>query len=65
MASNHEEVKLFGIVGSPFVTRVEIALNLKVVEYKFVEEKWKDFSDTPNSILPSDPYKRALAPFWA
>jgi glutathione S-transferase len=101
MTSNQEEVKLFGIVGSPFVTRVEIALNLKGVEYKFVEEKWKSFSDTlikynpvykkvpvlvhnekpiseslvileyideswtPNSILPSDPYKKALARFWS
>jgi glutathione S-transferase len=101
MTSNQEEVKLFGIVGSPFVTRVEIALNLKGVQYKFVEEKWKSFSDTlikynpvykkvpvlvhnekpiseslvileyideswtPNSILPSDPYKKALARFWS
>ncbi|GAU41831.1 hypothetical protein TSUD_177420 [Trifolium subterraneum] len=47
MASNQkEEVKLFGIVGSPFVVRVEIALNLKGVQYKFVEEKKGEFSDT-------------------
>ncbi|GAU41833.1 hypothetical protein TSUD_177440 [Trifolium subterraneum] len=101
MASNHEEVKLFGIVGSPFVTRVDIALNLKGVQYKLEEEKMGNFSDTlikynpvykkvpvlvhnekpiseslvileyidetwkQNPILPSDPYKRALARFWS
>jgi glutathione S-transferase len=101
MASNQEEVKLYGIVGSPFVTRVDIALNLKGVEYKFVEEKQGNFSDAlikynpvykkvpvlvhndkpiseslvileyiddawkQNPILPSDPYKRALARFWS
>ncbi|GAU41828.1 hypothetical protein TSUD_177390 [Trifolium subterraneum] len=46
MASNKEEVKLFGIVQSPFVTRVEIALKLKGIEYKYEEEKWGNFSDT-------------------
>jgi glutathione S-transferase len=47
MASNQEEeVKLFGMVGSPIVVRVDIALNLKGVEYKFVEEKKGNFSDT-------------------
>jgi glutathione S-transferase len=45
MASNQEEVKLYGIVGSPFVTRVDIALNLKGVEYKYEEEKLGNFSD--------------------
>ncbi|XP_045812851.1 probable glutathione S-transferase [Trifolium pratense] len=101
MASNQEEVKLFGIVGSPFVTRVDIALNLKGVQYKYEEEKLGEFSDAlikynpvykkvpvlvhndkpiseslvileyidetwkQNPILPSDPYKRALARFWS
>jgi glutathione S-transferase len=101
MASNKEEVKLFGMVQSPFVTRVEIALKLKGVEYKYEEEKWGNFSDTlikynpiykkvpvfvhndkhlseslvileyidetwkQNPILPSDPYKRALARLWS
>jgi len=101
MASNQEEVKLFKLVGSPFSTRVEIALKLKGVEYKFEEEKVGNLSDTvikynpvykkvpvlvhngkpiseslvileyidetwkQNPILPSDPYKRALARFWS
>jgi len=101
MASNQEEVKLFGLVGSPFSTRVEIALKLKGVEYKYEEEKVGSLSDTvikynpvykkvpvlvhndkpiseslviieyidetwkQNPILPSDPYKRALARFWS
>ncbi|CAK8541774.1 unnamed protein product [Lathyrus sativus] len=101
MASNQEEVKLFGMRGSPFVTRVDIALNLKGIEYEYVQEKLGNFSETlikynpvykkvpvlvhnekpisesilileyidetwkQNPILPSDPYKRALARFWS
>ncbi|BAT84529.1 glutathione S-transferase [Vigna angularis] len=38
MATNQEEVKLLGVVGSPFVCRVQIALKFKGVEYKFLEE---------------------------
>ncbi|KAK2414483.1 putative glutathione S-transferase [Trifolium repens] len=38
MTTNQEEVKLLGTTGSPFVCRVQIALKLKEIEYKFVEE---------------------------
>ncbi|KAK2360902.1 putative glutathione S-transferase [Trifolium repens] len=56
MASNQEDVKLFGIVGSPFVTRVDIALHLKGVEYKYEEEKLGNFSD---AIIKYNPvYKK-------
>jgi len=100
MSSNKEEVKVFRIVGSPWSTRVEIALKLKGVEYKYENEEFGNLSDTlkkynpvykkvpvlvhndkaiseslvileyidetwkQNSILPSDPYKRALTRFW-
>jgi len=46
MTSNKEEVKLFGMKASPFVCRVEIALKLKGVEYKYEVEKFKNLSDT-------------------
>ncbi|KAL5058054.1 hypothetical protein RYX36_029658 [Vicia faba] len=101
MASNKEEVKLFGIVESPFVSRVEITLKLKGIEYKYIEEKPGNLSEKAiqynpiykkvpilvhnekhiseslvileyidetwkqNPILPSDPYKKALARFWS
>ncbi|KAL2342934.1 hypothetical protein Fmac_004219 [Flemingia macrophylla] len=96
------EVKLLGAWPSPFVTRVRIALNMKSVEYEFLEERLESKSqlllqsnpiyqkipvlihrDKPLSesliivqyvddvwsshspILPSDPYDRAIARFWA
>ncbi|GAU41829.1 hypothetical protein TSUD_177400 [Trifolium subterraneum] len=46
MASNQEEIKLFGMLASPFVSRVEIALKLKGIEYKYEEEKWGNLSET-------------------
>ncbi|XP_020238971.1 glutathione S-transferase U17 [Cajanus cajan] len=96
------EVKLLGAWPSPFVMRVRIALNMKSVEYEFLEERLESKSqlllqsnpiykkipvlihkDKPlsesliilqyvddvwsshSSILPSDPYDRAIARFWA
>ncbi|KAK7339747.1 hypothetical protein VNO77_20431 [Canavalia gladiata] len=45
MAARQEEVTLYGVVGSPFVHKVQIALKLKGVEYKYVEDNLINKSD--------------------
>ncbi|KAF9625109.1 hypothetical protein IFM89_019059, partial [Coptis chinensis] len=95
------DVKILGYWSSPFVMRPRIALNLKNVDYEFVEQGYPKselllrsnpvhkkvpvmiHNDKPicesliivqyideaftsgHSILPSDPYDRAIAQFWA
>jgi glutathione S-transferase len=96
------DVKVLGSWPSPFVMRPRIALNIKSVDYEFLEETFGSKSelllksnpvhkkipvliheDKPiceslviveyidevwssgQSILPSDPYDRATARFWA
>jgi len=101
MAASKEELTLLGVMGSPFLHRVQIALKLKGIEYKYVEDDLNNKSDLllkynpvykmipvlvhndnpisesvvileyiddawkHNPILPSDPYQRAQARFWA
>lgn len=96
------DVKLLGASPSPYVNRVQIALNLKSIDFEFLEETFGAKSelllksnpihkkipvmihnDKPicesliivqyidevwtsgPTILPSDPYDRATARFWA
>lgn len=55
-ASGNPEVKLLGIWASPYVTRVRIALNLKNVQYEFLQEQ---FGTKSELLLESNPvYKK-------
>ncbi|KAL2559296.1 Glutathione S-transferase U17 [Forsythia ovata] len=97
-----EDVKILGGWPSPYVMRPRIALNIKSVNYEFLQEQFGSKSDlllksnpvykkipvmihgekpicesliivqyidevwdSGHSILPSDPYDRAVAKFWA
>ncbi|XP_061376365.1 probable glutathione S-transferase [Gastrolobium bilobum] len=45
MAKDSGEVQLFGLGGSPFVRRVQIALKLKGIQYTYFEEDIRNKSD--------------------
>ncbi|KAH0866488.1 hypothetical protein HID58_083699 [Brassica napus] len=74
------DVKLIGSWASVFVMRARIALNLKSISYEFLQETYgtksellvksnpyidEAWSSYGSSILPSQPYDRAIARFWA
>ena len=96
-----EDLKLLGLLVSPFVIRVRMALSMKGLNYEYVEEdlfnkselliklnpvhkkvpvlihngkpiceslvilQYVDELFAGRAILPTDPYERATARFWA
>ncbi|XP_062095423.1 probable glutathione S-transferase [Humulus lupulus] len=55
-----EEVELYGVTGSPFTSRVNIALKLKGIEYKYYEEDMKNKSA---SLLKYNPVHKKIPAF--
>ncbi|XP_071723068.1 probable glutathione S-transferase [Rutidosis leptorrhynchoides] len=52
-----EEVKMFGFWASPFSNRVELALNLKGIQYEFIEENLQNKS---RSFLKYNPITKKI-----
>ncbi|KAI3694483.1 hypothetical protein L1987_77448 [Smallanthus sonchifolius] len=52
-----DEVKLYGFRGSPYGCRVEIALNLKGIEYEFIQE---DLSDKSADLIKYNPVHKKI-----
>ncbi|XP_071683778.1 probable glutathione S-transferase GSTU6 [Lolium perenne] len=59
-----EELKVLGSWASPYVARVKLALHLKGVHYS-TSTRPSTFPGVGPRLLPTDPYERAVARFWA
>ncbi|XP_074297613.1 putative glutathione S-transferase [Silene latifolia] len=55
-----EQVKLFGVWGCPFSTRVEIALKLKGIKYEYVKE---DMRNKSQELLKYNPITKKIPIF--